>query len=193
MKKFNKKREYMLKFEDTIFPEVKIFTAVEKEDNRGIKYKTYSTDDLINIQINFTLKEALIYNIPKKNTLYGIHFQNYPKKQQKLISLVSGAGIDYVIDLRSESKNYKKWISVEISGENKKQVLVPHGFGHLFMSTTDNVIMLFKIDELFDTQYSRTLSYKDPAIALDIMNSNFITSDKDLNAPFLADCNISFA
>lgn len=177
--------------EKVLFPEVTVFSFEETADNRGVKYKAFSERAFSEMNINFKVKEEIIYCIPKKDTLYGIHFQNMPKAQQKIVSLVSGKGVDYVIDLRKGSSTYKKWISVEMSEDNHRQVLVPVGFGHLFRSTTDNVVLMFKIDEEFDPKYSRALSYKDPEIALDIMHRKFIVSDYDEKAPWLqqSDCN----
>lgn len=177
--------------EKVLFPEVTVFSFEETADNRGVKYKAFSERAFSEMNINFKVKEEIIYCIPKKDTLYGIHFQNMPKSQQKIVSLVSGKGVDYVIDLRKGSSTYKKWISVEMSEDNHRQVLVPVGFGHLFRSTTDNVVLMFKIDEEFDPKYSRALSYKDPEIALDIMHRKFIVSDYDEKAPWLqqSDCN----
>jgi len=176
-----------------LFTEVKVFKFKEEIDNRGFKYKSFSEKEFSGINIDFKMKEEIVYNIRKKNTLYGIHFQNEPKIQQKIVSLVCGKGIDYVTDLRKGSKTYRKWISVEISGDNYKHILVPNGFGHLFRSTTDNVVMLFKIDEEFNSEYSRTISYKDPEIAFDIMNSRFIMSENDKKAPCLKESDCNFA
>jgi dTDP-4-dehydrorhamnose 3,5-epimerase len=172
------------------FPEVKILLPKIHEDNRGYKYSYYSEKDFIDANINFKIKETYVYNIPKANTLYGIHYQIKNKEQQKLIRLLSGSGIDYVIDLRKESETFRKWISIEISAINQKQVLVPPGFGHLFRSTTDNVTMLFGIDEYFDSNYCCNISYKDPEIHLDIMNETFILSDYDEIAPLLKDSDL---
>jgi dTDP-4-dehydrorhamnose 3,5-epimerase len=182
----------MITIENTIFPEVKILTSIENKDNRGSKYDSYSENDLINANIKFKIKEEIIYHIPVKNTLYGIHFQNYPKKQQKIISLVLGTGVDYVIDLRKDSKTYKKWFSIELNHTNQKQIVIPYGFGHLFRSITDNVIMSFKIDEYFDNAYSNSISYKDPEIGLDIMHEKFVLSRNDEMAPSLKDSNCNF-
>jgi len=183
----------MVIMEKTLFPEVKVFKFEEKIDNRGFKYKSFSEKEFLEMNIDFKMKEEIVYNIRNKNTLYGIHLQNEPKVQQKIVSLVYGKGIDYVIDLRKGSKTYKKWISVEISGDNYKHILVPNGFGHLFRSTTDNVVMLFKIDEEFDSEYSRTISYKDPEIALDILNRKFVMSENDKKAPCLQESDCNFA
>ena len=168
------------------FPEVQIFRFDGLEDCRGSKIRVFSEREYAAAGIDFIPKEEVLYHIPKKNTLYGIHYQFEPNPQQKMIRLIEGRGIDYVVDLRPESATYKKWYSVELSEENKLQVFVPRGFGHLFRSTQDNTVMLFSVDCDFDSG-SRTLSYRDPEINLDICNSDvdFIMAEKDKNAPRL--------
>ncbi len=176
----------MITFEQTPFAEIKLFHFDGVKDNRGCKIRTWSHEDFLKHEINFAPVESVIYEMPKASTLYGIHFQLQPKPQQKLISLISGAGIDYAIDLRPDSPTFKKWFSIELVATNRRQILIPHGFGHLFYSTGPNTKMLFQIDREFDPALSQSISYKDPKIALDIRDRDFIVSPKDAAAPFLA-------
>ena len=175
----------MIAFEKTPFEEVKLFRFDGLEDNRGSKIRLYSAGEYAAMGIDFIPCEEMLYEIPKKGTLFGIHFQGEPKAQQKMIRLVSGAGIDYAVDLRPESPTYKKWFSTELSAENKMQILIPRGFGHLFYSSTDNALMIFQIDQSFDKNLSRQISYRDPEINLDIKDRKFILAPKDESAPFL--------
>lgn len=176
----------MITFEQTPFAEVKLFHFDGVKDNRGFKIRTWSHEDFLKHEINFAPVESVIYEISVAGTLYGIHFQFEPKPQQKLISLISGAGVDYAIDLRPDSPTFKKWFSVELAATNHRQILIPRGFGHLFYSTVPDTKMLFQIDREFDTALSQSISYKDPEIALNIRDRDFIVSPKDATAPFLA-------
>ena len=112
--------------------------------------------------------------------------------QNKLISLISGKGMDFIIDLRKNSKTYKKWVKIELNSENAQVVYIPHGFGHGFLSTSDNAVMSFKIDQYFNTDLSRSISYKDTEINLNIKVDEDLISDQDKYAPFLvnSDCNL---
>lgn len=175
----------MIAFEKTPFEDVKLFRFDGLEDNRGSKIHLYSAGEYAAMGIDFIPCEEMLYEIPKKGTLFGIHFQGEPKAQQKMIRLVSGAGIDYAVDLRPESPTYKKWFKTELSAENKMQILIPRGFGHLFYSSTDNALMIFQIDQSFDKKLSRQISYRDPEINLDIKDRKFILAPKDESAPFL--------
>lgn len=176
----------MITFEQTPFAEVKLFHFDGLTDNRGFKIRTWSREDFLKHEINFAPVESVIYEIPVAGTLYGIHFQLEPKPQQKLITLIAGVGVDYAIDLRPDSPDFKKWFSVELAETNHRQILIPRGFGHLFYSTVPDTKMLFQIDREFDPALSQSISYKDPEIALDIRDRDFIVSPKDAAAPFLA-------
>ncbi|MBP5443789.1 MAG: dTDP-4-dehydrorhamnose 3,5-epimerase family protein [Treponema sp.] len=175
----------MINFEETPFDEVKLFRFDGLTDNRGSKIRYYSADEFSASKIDFVPQEEILYEIPLANTLFGIHFQDEPKPQQKMIRLIAGCGIDYAIDLRPESPTYRKWFSTELSAQNKMQILIPRGFGHLFRSTADNTIMIFQIDCPFDKTLSRIVSYRDPIINLDIKDMNFILAPKDESAPYL--------
>ncbi len=176
----------MITFEQTPFAEVKLFRFDEVTDNRGFKIRTWSREDFLQHGIDFAPVESVIYEIPEAGTLYGIHFQLEPKPQQKLITLIAGAGVDYAIDLRPDSPTYKKWFSVELSANNRRQILIPRGFGHLFYSTEPDTKMLFQIDQEFVAALSQAISYRDPEIALDICDRDFIISPKDAEAPLLS-------
>ena len=176
----------MITFEQTPFAEVKLFRFDGVSDNRGFKIRAWSTQDFLQHGIDFAPVESLIYEIPVAGTLYGIHFQLEPKPQQKLISLIAGAGVDYAIDLRPDSPTFKKWFSIELAATNRRQILIPRGFGHLFYSTVPDTKMHFQIDREFDPALSQSISYKDPEIALDIRDRDFIVSPKDAAAPLLS-------
>ena len=114
----------MISFEQTPFAEVKLFHFDGVKVNRGFKIRTWSHEVFLKHEINFAPVESVIYEIPEVSTLYGIHFQFEPKPQQKLITLIAGAGVDYTIDLRPDSPTFKKWFSVELAATNHRQILI---------------------------------------------------------------------
>ena len=95
----------------------------------------------------------------QRGTLRGIHFQTNPKAQTKLIRCTRGAIIDTVVDLRKGSDTYKQWFSIELSAENKKQLLIPKGFGHAFLTITDDVEVQYKVDEYYSKEHDRSIKY----------------------------------
>lgn len=155
-----------MKIESTKLKEVKIIEYNSKSDNRGYSYCIYHKDELEQAEINFDYIEERVYFSEKAGTLYGIHFQNNPKSQAKLLYCIKGRGIDYAIDLRKDSPTYLQWVGVELSAENKKQIYIPKGFGHVFLSLEDGTMNVMRFDEPFDQQFSRQIAYNDPDIGI---------------------------
>ena len=128
----------------------------------------------------------------KKGTIRGLHFQSDPMAQSKLVRCTAGAVLDVVVDLRKGSPSYLKWVAVELSAENKQQLYIPRGFAHAFLTLTDNVEFVYKVDNLYSKELERSIRYDDPDIGIDWGVSDPILSEKDMNAPFLADSDCNF-
>ncbi len=122
-----------------------------------------------------------------KGTLRGIHFQKGDKAQAKLVRCVRGAVLDVAVDLRHDSPTYKQWIGVELSEENKKQVLIPRGFGHGFVTLTDHVEFLYKADNYYAPEADGGIRWNDPDIGVDWGIDHPVLSEKDTKNPFLKD------
>lgn len=180
-----------MKVESTKLKEVKIIEYEQKYDNRGFSYFIYNKKELEQAEIDFEYVEECVYFSKKAGTLYGIHFQNYPKAQAKLLYCIEGKGIDYAIDLRKSSSTYLQWISVELSADNRKQIFIPKGFGHVFISLEDNTRNVMRYDEPFDSRYSRQIAYNDPQIGIEYPISNPILARHDINATLLADSDLN--
>lgn len=120
-----------------------------------------------------------------KGTLRGIHFQKGDKVQAKLVRCVRGAVLDVAVDLRHDSPTYKQWVGVELSEENKKQLLIPRGFGHGFVTLTDHVEFLYKADNYYAPEADGGIRWNDPDIGVDWGISEPILSEKDIKNPFL--------
>lgn len=174
-----------MKIYSTCLSEIKIIEYDKKIDNRGFSHSVYNKVEMEKAGIYFEYSEEKIYYSQKAGTLYGIHFQNNPKAQAKLLYCIQGSGIDYAIDLRKDSATYLKWISVELSTENRKQIYIPKDFGHAFISLEDNTRNVMRFDEPFDSRYARQIAYNDPAIGIEYPINNPILAAHDINAKFL--------
>ena len=128
----------------------------------------------------------------KKGTLRGLHFQNNPMAQCKIVRCIAGAVLDVAVDIRKGSPNYLKWVAVELSAENKRQLFIPRGFAHGFLTLTDNVEFVYKVDNQYSPECDRSIRFDDPTININWGLSNPILSDKDLNAPLLKDSDFNF-
>lgn len=127
-----------------------------------------------------------------KGTLRGIHFQKGDKSQAKLVRVVTGAVLDVAVDLRHDSPTYKQWVGVELSAENKKQLLIPRGFGHGFVTLTDHVEFLYKADNYYAPEADGGIRWNDPDIGVEWGVTDPILSEKDKKNPFLKDAGILF-
>lgn len=128
----------------------------------------------------------------QKGTLRGIHFQLEPYAQAKLVRCTRGSVLDVAVDLRRDSAYYKKWVAVELSGENKRQLLIPRGFGHAFFTLTHDVEFLYKTDQYYDFEHDRSIAWNDPDINIKWPVEAPVLSEKDMTAPLLKDSDINY-
>lgn len=127
-----------------------------------------------------------------KGTLRGIHFQKGDKAQAKLVRCARGVVLDMAVDLRPASPTYKKWVAVELSAENFRQLLIPRGFGHGFVTLTDDVEFLYKADNPYAPEADGGIRWNDPELSVDWGIEQPILSEKDQNNPFLKDAVTGF-
>lgn len=161
-------------------------------DHRGYFMETYSTAAFAAIGIeNIFVQDNRSYTA-RRGTLRGIHFQNAPMAQAKLVSVVRGTVMDVAVDLRAGSPTFKQWVGVELSAENKRMLFIPRGFGHGFVTLTDDVEFAYKVDNLYSPEHDRGIRFNDPAIGVDWGVKDPILSEKDTASPLLADSDCNF-
>lgn len=182
-----------IKITELDIPGVKVFEPAYFEDFRGYFCETYSLRtmteagiDIVFVQDNHSLSK-------QKGIIRGIHFQNNPKPQTKLVRCTRGSVMDYAVDLRADSPTFKKWVCVELSAENRKQVLIPAGFGHAFITLEDNCEVQYKADEFYYPEYDRGIAWNDPEIAIDWGTVSPILSEKDMKSPILSQSDVNFS
>ncbi len=182
----------MLKVTPTDLPEVLILEYEKSFETRGYSYSNFSKQELNDVGIKTDFVEENVYCPEKAGTLYGIHFQNNPMAQTKLLYCTKGSGLDFAIDLRKDSKNYKRWVCIELSSHNQKQIYIPKGFGHAFLSLVDDTSVVMRIDNYFHYKYRRGIAWNDPEINITFPIDKPILAKHDIEAPFLkdSDCNL---
>ncbi len=173
--------------EDVLIIEPRVFG-----DHRGWFTESYSKKKYEDNGINIEFIQDNHSFSANKGTLRGLHFQTNPKAQTKLVRCTKGKILDVAVDLRKSSATYKKWVSVVLSEENKKQLLIPKGFAHGFLTLTDDVEVQYKVDEYYSPECDRSIKFDDPEIGVDWGIGNPILSEKDLNAPTLAESDVNF-
>lgn len=181
-----------MKIIDTKLPDVKVLEPDVFGDHRGWFMETWSQKKLEDLGLHFTFVQDNQSYTAKKGTLRGIHFQNGEWSQAKLVRVVAGAVLDVAIDLRKGSPTYLQWVGVELSADNKRQLLIPRGFGHGFVTLTDDVEFVYKVDNDYNKESDRSIRFDDPQIGVNWGVVDPILSDKDKSAPFLKDSDCSF-
>ena len=156
-------------------------------DNRGFFMESWNKKKMEEVGLYYDFVQDNHSKSTVKGTLRGIHFQKGDKAQAKLVRCVKGAVLDVAVDLRKNSPTFKQWIGVELSDENKKQLLIPRGFGHGFITLTDDVEFLYKADNYYALEADAGIRWNDPDIGVDWCVENPILSEKDKNNPFLKD------
>lgn len=124
----------------------------------------------------------------QKGTVRGLHFQRPPTAQGKLVRCVRGAILDVAVDIRRGSATFGRFVAVELSAENWKQLWVPRGFAHAFCTLTEDTEVLYKVDAPYDPATDAAIRFDDPAIGIlwPIPAAEALLSDKDRAAPLLA-------
>jgi len=176
-----------------LFGGVKVIEPTYHEDYRGYYCETYSARTLGEFGIKDMFVQDNHFLSLKRGTIRGIHFQNAPYVQAKLLRCTRGSLFDVAVDLRKGSPTYKKWVSVILSEENRKQIYIPKGFGHCCMSLVDMTEGQYKVDCLYEPQYDRAIAWNDPEIGIEWPTViTAIVSPKDQHAPQLRDSDVNF-
>ncbi len=148
-------------------------------DSRGFFFESYNKDDYHNAGINCDFVQDN-QSLSNKGVLRGLHFQNPPHAQDKLVRVIQGRVLDVVVDIRSQSPTYGQHFKVELSGNNNLALFVPKGFAHGFICLEDNTLFYYKCSGLYNRASESGLLWNDKALGIDWGTDNPIMSEKDL-------------
>ena len=180
---------------ETKLPGVYIIEPDVRGDARGYFMEVWSTRNFEELGLHYDFVQDNQSFSAKKGVLRGLHFQNAPMSQAKLVRVPRGAVMDVAVDLRKGSPTYRQWTAVELSEENKRMLMIPRGFGHGFKALTDNVEFCYKVDNLYSKELDRGIRFDDPTIGVEWGEvDEALLSAKDVNAPLLddSDCNFEY-
>lgn len=168
-------------FLETPIADLYIFEPQVWEDERGYFFESYN-------QATFR-KQGLDYNFiqdneakSNKGVLRGLHFQRGAAAQAKLVRVTEGEVFDVVVDIRENSPTYLQWFGVYLSAANKRQLLVPRGFAHGYLVTSDTAVFNYKCDNLYDRTAEGGMAYNEPAVGVEwpVLEVPYQLSEKDL-------------
>ena len=174
-----------LKVTTTKLQDVKIIEPAVFGDHRGFFTESYSDRDFKEAGIDIDFIQDNHSLSTQAGVLRGLHFQRGKAAQTKLIRVVTGAVLDVIVDVRAGSPTYKQWEGYILSASNHRQLLVPKGFAHGFVTLTDNGNFLYKCDGYYDAAADGGISFKTPELNIDwpIDFDQAITSEKDAKQP----------
>ncbi|MDQ0974613.1 dTDP-4-dehydrorhamnose 3,5-epimerase [Neobacillus niacini] len=178
---------------ETYIQGVKIIEPKVFGDHRGWFMETYSGAMFEEAGIDIKFVQDNQSFSATKGTLRGLHYQLNPKAQTKLVRCTKGAIFDVAVDIRKGSPTFSKWFGIELSADNKKQLLVPKGFAHGFITLTDDVEVQYKVDELYAPECDRGILWSDPQIGVEWpIDISPVLSAKDEKAPLLVNAENNF-
>jgi len=175
-----------------MLPEVLLLEAIIHRDDRGWFMESYVKGLMkpLGVDVDF-IQDNHSFSL-QKGTLRGLHFQNEPMAQSKLVRCTRGSMLDVIVDIRKDSPTFRKWVSLELTSTNMRQIFIPKGFAHGFVTLEDNTEVQYKVDNFYSKEYDRSVRFDDPDLGIDWVVPRPVLSNKDAKAPFLkdSDCNL---
>lgn len=182
-----------MNLETTFIQDLVVLTPDVFEDARGYFFEGYNKNKLsaLGIDIEFVQDNQ---SFSQRGTLRGLHYQNPPYAQTKLVRVLQGEIMDVAVDLRKDSPTYGQHFAIRLSAENKKQLLVPQGFAHGFSVLSETAVVLYKCDQFYNKASEGGIRFDDPTLAIDwgMDLKEAIVSDKDVVLPSFEACNSQF-
>lgn len=171
--------------------DVVLFEPAVYGDERGFFFESFNRakfEEAIGKELNFVQDN---HSKSAKNVLRGLHYQ-IEQAQGKLVRVISGEVFDVAVDIRKNSPTFGHWVGVTLSAENKKQLWVPEGFAHAFMTLSDHAEFLYKTTDYWAPQHERCIAWDDPEIAIDwpMANGAPVLSAKDSAGSALKDADV---
>jgi dTDP-4-dehydrorhamnose 3,5-epimerase len=170
-----------------------IFEPKVFEDSRGYFFEAYNNSVFKDAGINMNFVQDN-QSQSSYGVIRGLHYQNNPHAQTKLVRVLAGSILDIAVDIRKSSATYGRIFAIELSAENKKQLFIPPGFAHGFSVLSEKAVVLYKCDALYNKESEGGIIYNDPSLNIDwqIPADKAIISDKDKLLPVLKDCKNNF-
>ncbi|MDO8844362.1 MAG: dTDP-4-dehydrorhamnose 3,5-epimerase [Methylicorpusculum sp.] len=181
-----------MKFSVTALPDVVIIEPQIFGDHRGYFIETFrqdKLDDFLGYKINFVQDNESKSGV---GVLRGLHYQLPPAAQTKLVRVIQGKVLDVAVDIRKGSPSFGQHVAVELSGDNKRQMLVPRGFAHGFVVLEEDTVFAYKVDNYYSPENDRGIAFDDQALGINwqIKKDRLQLSAKDTRQPLLNDAEV---
>lgn len=180
-------------FIETGFSSLLIYEPLVHEDSRGYFFEAYNKKDFekAGVRIDFIQDNQ---SSSQYGVVRGLHYQLNPFAQTKLIRVLSGTILDVAVDIRKNSSTFGKSFVLELSAENKKQLLIPNGFAHGFSVVSQQAEVFYKCDQFYNKDAEQGICFNDVQLNIDwkIPDDKMIVSEKDKSLPSLENCQCNF-
>ncbi|MEW6103856.1 MAG: dTDP-4-dehydrorhamnose 3,5-epimerase [bacterium] len=152
-------------------------------DERGFFARTFCKNEFKNKGLNPNIAQQSISYNKRKGTIRGMHYQNAPYQEVKIVSCIKGEIFDVIVDLRKDSPTYCQWFSILLSDENYKMLYIPKWFAHGFQTLKDDTIVLYQMSEFYYSEYQRGVRWDDPAFKIKWPFPPSVISERDKGYP----------
>lgn len=174
-----------MRFKKTKIKDLYVIEPELKTDERGFLVRVFCGQDFARVGINFNITQVNLSLTKKKGTIRGLHFQEEPRAEDKIIQCLKGSIYDVAVDLRKNSLTYGQWVAEELSDKNKRMFLIPKGFAHGFQTLTDNCELLYFMSEFYSSNHEGGIRWNDPFLSIKWPIKNPILSQKDISWPLI--------
>ena len=179
-------------FKSLSIPDIILFEPTVFKDHRGFFFESYNQKIFHKATGISPVFVQNNHSRSMKSVLRGLHYQLEPQAQGKLVRVIQGEIFDVAVDIRKNSLTFGKWVGEILSGENKKQLWIPKGFAHGFVTLSKTAELLYKVTNYYNRDLERCIHWKDPQIAIDWKIENISLSEKDSKGKSLLEAEIFY-
>jgi dTDP-4-dehydrorhamnose 3,5-epimerase len=172
-------------FVETRLPGAFLIKPERHEDERGYFARTFCKDEFEKHGLNPLVVQCSVSYNQNRGTFRGMHFQAPPYQEEKLVTCVAGAILDYIVDLRPESPTFKQYVKVELSADNGFALYVPKSFAHGFLTLQDNSLVMYQMSEYHHKESAHGFRWNDPAFDIHLPFEVTTQAERDRNYPDL--------
>jgi dTDP-4-dehydrorhamnose 3,5-epimerase len=174
-----------MNFRETAIEGVWLVEPERYEDERGFFARTWDAEEFERRGLSGRFVQASISFNRRRGTLRGMHFQDAPHEEAKLVRCTSGSIFDVAVDLRTGSPTHRRWVGAELSAENRLALYVPEGCAHGFLTLTDDAEIAYEISAFHAPDAARGVRWDDPAIGIDWPGEVLVVNERDRTYPDL--------
>ncbi|KPV45226.1 dTDP-4-dehydrorhamnose 3,5-epimerase [Alicyclobacillus ferrooxydans] len=176
-----------MKIVETQLHEVVILEPTVHGDERGFFVESYNRKTMQQSGINYDFVQDNHSLSVTAGTVRGLHYQEEPMAQTKLVRVIAGAIYDVAVDIRKDSPTFGQWVGVILTAENHRQLLIPRGFAHGFCTLVPNTQVMYKVDQYYSKEHDKGIAWDDPDLHIDWPFREVVLSEKDKTHPILKD------